>query len=123
MHLIQTGAGDGDTRSEADEETGSGGGDENGDEEILDNIQCEARIAARRIKELMSPDDEGRVFSVWDKTRGEYRPVTYRDIVILLRTTKNWSDVFTEELRLMGIPVFAETGSGFFMTIEVQVVL
>jgi ATP-dependent helicase/nuclease subunit A len=123
LHLIQTGAGDGDTRSEADEETGSGGGDENGDEEILDNIQYEARIAARRIKELMSPDDEGRVFSVWDKTRGEYRPVTYRDIVILLRTTKNWSDVFTEELRLMGIPVFAETGSGFFMTIEVQVVL
>ena len=71
-------------------------------ERFLDNIQCEARIVARRIKELLSPDEEGRVYSVWDKSRREYRPVTYRDIVILLRTTKSWSDVFTEELGMMG---------------------
>ena len=122
LHLIETGAGNGDADSGVDEETGSSD-DEDEDEEILDNIQCEARIAARRIKELLSPDEEGRVFSVWDKNAGEYRPVMYRDIVILLRTTKNWSEVFTEELGLMGIPVYTDTGSGFFMTIEVQVVL
>ena len=121
FHLVQTGAGNRDGVSGDFEETG--GEDENEDEEILDNIQCEARIVARRIKELLSPDEDGRVFAVWDKARKEYRPVTYRDIVILLRTTKNWSDVFAEELGMMGIPVYADTGTGFFRTIEVQVVL
>ncbi len=121
FHLIQTGGAD---KGSTDvDETDDAGNDENEDGEVLDNIQCEARIVARRIKELLSPDEEGRVYSVWDKSRREYRPVTYRDIVILLRTTKSWSDVFTEELGMMGIPVFADTGSGFFKTIEVQVVL
>lgn len=123
-HLIQTG--DGASDSAVDETEDAGGANDEGDdedEEVLDSIQCEARVVGRRIRELLSPDEEGRIYSVWDKTRGEYRPVTYRDIVILLRTTKNWSDVFTEELGLMGIPVFADTGSGFFKTIEVQVVL
>lgn len=121
LHLIRTENGDekGDT-SGTDSENADGEGE---DEEILDDIQCEARIVARRIKELVTPDENGKVFSVWDKAKGEYRPVTYRDIVILLRTTKNWSDVFTEELGIMGIPVFADTGTGFFRTVEVQVIL
>jgi len=121
LHLIQTG--DGDVERPVDAETKDAGDGENEDEEELDSIQCEARIIARRIKELLTPDEEGRIYSVWDKSRGEYRPLTYRDIVILLRTTRNWSEVFTEELGLMGIPVFADTGTGFFRTIEVQVML
>ncbi|SHI38264.1 helicase-exonuclease AddAB subunit AddA [Thermoclostridium caenicola] len=121
LHLIQTGEGNPETA--ADAETQDAGDVETEDEEMLDSIQCEARIIARRIRKLLTPDEEGRIYAVWDKSRGEYRPLTYRDIVILLRTTRNWSEVFTEELGLMGIPVFADTGTGFFKTIEVQVVL
>lgn len=122
LHLICAGGADEETDT-SDTDAGGDNEGENDEEEVLDNIQREARIVGRRIKELMSPDERGRVYSVWDKTKGEYRPVTYRDIVILLRTTKNWSDVFTEELSMMGIPVFADTGSGFFRTVEVQVML
>lgn len=97
--------------------------EEKDDEEMLDSIQCEARLAAKRIKEFINPDEQQRAFCVFDKKIGNYRRVDYRDIVILLRTMKNWSDVFIEELTLQGIPAFADTGTGFFKTPEVQVVL
>ncbi len=93
------------------------------EEEILDNLQKEARMVAGRIIELIQPDKEGRRFCVSDKKLNRYRPVEFRDIVILLRTTKNWTEVFCEELARSGIPTFADTGSGFFKTPEVQVVL
>lgn len=93
------------------------------EEEMLDSIQCEARVVAKKIQELLLPDEEGRMFQVFDAKRKEYRNVKYRDIVVLLRTTKNWSTIFMEELTQQGIPAFADTGTGFFKTTEVQVVL
>lgn len=86
-------------------------------QEMLDAIQCEARMVAGRIKELTN------TFSVLDKAAGGYRQAQYRDIVILLRTTRNWADLFKEELIAHGIPAFTDTGSGFFKTTEVQVML
>jgi len=93
------------------------------EDEILDNLQQEARMVANRIIELMLPDKAGKKFSVLDKKSNQYRDIQFKDIVILLRTTKNWTDVFTEELSRASIPTFADTGSGFFKTPEVQVIL
>jgi len=93
------------------------------EEEILDNIQLEARLAALRVRELLRGDEQGRKFAVFDNKQNKYRPIEYKDIVILLRTTKNWADVFAEEFTRQGIPVFADTGTGFFKTAEVQVIL
>lgn len=123
LHLIQTGVEADTTDDSWQEDTETDTNSDESSDEILDNIQCEARMAARRIQCLMSPDKDGKSFYVYDKVRKEYRKVEYRDIVILLRTTKKWADVFTDELTLAGIPVFADTGSGFFKTIEVQVML
>ncbi|NLY43131.1 MAG: helicase-exonuclease AddAB subunit AddA [Clostridiaceae bacterium] len=117
FHLIETDAAEVPDLEEKEEETGAE------EEEILDNIQCEARLVGRRILELMKPDEEGRYFCVFDNDKKEYRKVEFRDIVILLRTSKNWSDVFVNELSQMGIPSFADTGTGFFKTVEVQVML
>ncbi|NLM10207.1 MAG: helicase-exonuclease AddAB subunit AddA [Clostridiaceae bacterium] len=123
FHLIQTSeeAGIGDT--DTGEENFSGSADENETDEIIDNIQSEARLVAEKILELTGQDSEGRYFYIFDKTRKEYRKAEFKDIVILLRATKNWSDVFIDELAAKGIPAFADTGTGFFKTIEVQVVL
>ncbi len=124
LHLIQTGIGkqedvdSGPNEAYDAQETSEDVEDE---EEILDNIQCEARLVAQRIHQLVESED--RTFAVYDKSKKEYRKVEFRDIVILLRTTKNWSEVFVDELAIAGIPAFADTGSGFFKTIEVQVVL
>ena len=121
LHIIDTG--DSDDESENIIEEGNSETTVQQEEEMLDNMQCEARMVAKRIQMLMEPDEEGNFFAIFDKGKKKYRKLEYRDIVILLRTTKNWSDVFVEELTLAGVPVFADTGSGFFKTIEVQVVL
>jgi len=124
LHLIQTGDKEDMTAFENESEEGQQNGDEDEtDEEMLDNVQCEARLVARRILEMMKPDEEGRHFSVFDKNKNEYRKLEFRDIVILLRTTRNWAEVFVDELSMMGIPVFADTGTGLFKTVEVQVML
>ncbi|MGI6084845.1 MAG: helicase-exonuclease AddAB subunit AddA, partial [Acetivibrionales bacterium] len=121
LHLIRTDVPNDETDEIIDEINNEEVGVQ--EEEMLDSIQCEARMVARRIQMLMKSDEEGRSFSVFDKGKKTYRKLEYRDIVILLRSTKNWSDVFSDELTTAGIPVFADTGSGFFKTTEVQVVL
>ncbi len=121
LHIINTGISGGESNNNTEESDDEAPARQ--EEEMLDNIQCEARMVAKRIQMLMEPDGAGNSFAVFDKGNKKYRTLEYRDIVILLRTTKNWSDIFVEELTLAGIPVFADTGSGFFKTIEVQVVL
>ena len=91
------------------------------EEEDVDAITLEARIVARRIKELMRKD--GEVFKVFDRNLGEYRELKYKDIVILLRATRNWSEIFLEELGQEGIPVYADTSTGYFDTIEIRTIM
>lgn len=88
-----------------------------------DDMQAEARVVISRIKELVDPSEGSEGFKVFDKNTKSYRNVMYKDIVILLRTTQNWSEVFVEELTSHGIPVYADTAVGFFKTVEVQVML
>jgi ATP-dependent helicase/nuclease subunit A len=98
------------------------GSDSAEEEEELDKIQLEARLVAGRIKDLMSRNKD-KVFKVLDKDTGDYRPVTYKDIVILMRATSNWAPVFVEELMGAGIPVYADAGSGYFQTVEVATIM
>ncbi len=127
LHLIETVAQNNEDNSKLSDGESIGEEldiDENLDEEeMLDNLQQEARMVANRIVELLQPDKNGKKFSVLDKKTNEYRNLQFKDIVILLRTTKNWTDIFAEELSKSGIPTFSDTGSGFFKTPEVQVVL
>lgn len=103
---------------EADE--GMAQQDEN---ERPDAIQAEAVAVAERIRQLMGASPEHPAFNVYDKKLNGYRKVEYRDIVILLRTTRNWSGIFSEELGLQGIPAYADTGTGYFKTVEIQTVI
>lgn len=104
----------------AEEETAENDMDE--EEEDIGAINLEARIVANRIKELLSEQD-GKRFKVLDKQTGEYRPVKYQDIVILLRATKNWAEVFLDELGAEGIPAYADTGTGYFDSIEIRTIM
>ncbi|MGI6607098.1 MAG: UvrD-helicase domain-containing protein [Peptococcia bacterium] len=86
-------------------------------EEELDTMQVEARLIGRRILALQAE------MKVWDREGKKYRAPEFRDMVILLRSVKTTAPVFLEEFRKMGIPVYAETGSGYFAAPEVQVML
>lgn len=92
------------------------------DEEDIAAVNLEARIVAKRINEFIEQKNE-KNFKVLDKATGKYRPVTYKDIVILLRATKNWSEVFLDELGMAGIPAYADTGSGYFESIEIRTIM
>ena len=90
--------------------------------------ETEARMVGARIEAMVGKEQ------IWDKDlmpegwtegmeRGGYRPVQYRDIVILLRTVSGWSDTFGSVLTEMGIPNFTGSQSGYFSAAEVRTIL
>lgn len=50
------------------------------------------------------------------------RPVQYRDFVILLRSMP-WAPQIMEELKLQGIPVYADLATGYFEAMEVNIMM
>ena len=88
--------------------------EDTGDE---DERQAEARMIARRIRELI------RDGVVLDKETREYRRVQYRDIVILTRSIRGWAEVFSSVLGEEGIPAYSVSREGYFETYEVSVLL
>lgn len=117
LHIIDKS--DANTEDNEEREAEEGGSEE---EESLDNIQIEARVAAQKIKELMTLKD-GKSFKVFDKTLNGYKSLEYRDIVILLRATKDYAPIFVEEFEREGIPVYADAGTGYFETIEIRTMM
>lgn len=96
--------------------------EESENEDDMDSANLEGRVIAARIKELVSSKDD-KTFKVLDKETGEYRPLKYKDIVILLRATKNWAETLLDELSEAGIPVYADTGTGYFESIEIRTIM
>jgi ATP-dependent helicase/nuclease subunit A len=89
------------------------------DAEELMTAQLEARMIATQIRQLMG--EYGTPFQVYDKHLKGMRSITYRDIVILLRSTSQWAPLMIEQLRLEGIPAYAELNTGYFEATEVEV--
>ena len=88
----------------------------------------EAYAAAQRIKELVE-GEELRLF-VPEKVQEDgsiipacERPVEYKDITVLFRAMKGWSDTFLEVFAEQGIPAYADTQSGYFESKEVKTML
>ena len=87
-------------------------------EEVLDTAELEARIAARRIRQTVEQEQ-----LIWDHKLGQYRPVRYGDIAVLMRATRDVANVYLTEFRKMGIPAYAELGTGYFAAGEVEIML
>ncbi len=81
------------------------------------NRELEARAVARRIKELVGH------YMILDKESGKYRTARYGDIVILTRSLKGWTDVFTNILNREGIPAYSGSKEGYFETREIRTIL
>ncbi len=85
-----------------------------------DKKEIEAKAIALRIKELIDEEDG---LEIYDKETKKYKKAQYKDIVILLRTMKEWSDVFVDVLTGEGIPCYAQTQTGYFNTLEIKTIL
>lgn len=77
----------------------------------------EATMIGNRIREMVGH------FPVTDEKTGKLRPAKYKDIVILLRTNKNWDDAFKKVLTMQGIPVHASSKTGYFAADEIQTMM
>lgn len=98
----------------------AGGGATAEDEEDalaeLDSTGREARLIGLEIRRLV--EESG--LKVWDRRQQRYRDVAYRDVVILLRATSGRANTFLEQLRQLDVPAYAELGTGYFQTTEIQ---
>ena len=86
------------------------------DAEDLSDIEVEARFAARRIKELLGQN-------IYDPRLKSVRPLEYRDMVILMRSTKERAENYLDILAEQGIPSYADVTSGYFEALEVEMLL
>ncbi|WP_051217515.1 helicase-exonuclease AddAB subunit AddA [Paenibacillus assamensis] len=88
----------------------------------LETARIEARAIAARIRMMMG-DGREKPAQVYDKQLKRMRAISYRDIVILLRATQSWAPLMVEELRLEGIPAYAEFNTGYFQATEVEIIV
>lgn len=82
----------------------------------MSTAEIEAEHIADKIEELIS---EGYLVS----GKEDARKICYRDICILMRSTKNTAEIFSEVLANRGIPVFSDTAGGFFESGEIDTVM
>ena len=91
------------------------------DPAAMDAKRREALMIAHKIREmtgsLMLPDGTNE-----DGT-AHRRPLQYKDIVILLRSTASWIDAFREVFESEGIPLYADYRAGYFSAQEIREVL
>lgn len=80
-------------------------------------FEKECRFIAGRIGELLA---SGRMAARKDST---LEPLSYRHIVVLLRSMAGKADVLIQALQEGGIPSYAEQSGGYFAAVEVQVML
>ncbi len=84
--------------------------------EDYEAIELEAHMAAQKIQELMTGN-----YQVLGK-EGE-RNLCYRDICILMRSTKSTAEVYAKVLSEYGIPCYSDVGSSFLQSEEITVML
>jgi len=87
-------------------------------EEHLQDIELEARYVAQRIQEIIQSN-----FQVYDAKKQEFRTIKYKDIAILLRSTKTSAPIYEKELTKCNIPVFSDSGSEYLGAIEIQTIM
>ncbi|MDD7173470.1 MAG: UvrD-helicase domain-containing protein [Clostridiales bacterium] len=96
---------------------GDGGpGDGLLDERELAAVEREAQIAAERIHALV-----GTMF--YDAKQGRERPLSYRDMAVLMRVARGSAPLAADVLAGAGIPVFCDAGEGYFDMPEIRAMM
>ncbi len=86
--------------------------------EHLEDIEIEAKYIANKIKELITQG-----FQVYDRKAKEFRNICPKDIVILLRSTKNKANIYEQELIKKNLPVFSDSTQEYLNTVEIETIM
>ncbi|MEZ5337415.1 MAG: UvrD-helicase domain-containing protein [bacterium] len=95
--------------------------DAEGDDEDDADLATDRLVYRRVARILRGIHSAGR--PVTDPHTGELRPVQWRDMVVLMRSTSGRSETLVSELELEGVPAYAPGRSGFYERPEVSDVL
>jgi len=107
-------------RSDAGTESQTGDGSGDSDIEQMEALEKEALLVAWKIREMV---ESGDGLQVWDAKESRFRKCMYRDIAVLMRSTKGRANVVLGIFQQCGIPAYAELGTGYFRAREVEVAL
>lgn len=83
----------------------------------LQKNQAEAMLIARKIKKMITEK-----FQIYDKKMQQYRPIQYRDIVLLSRAMTSATDI-EEAMKAHDIPFYANSNTGYFEATEIRIML
>ena len=86
--------------------------------EHIENIELEAKYVAKRIKELIDSK-----YQIYDRKNEVFRDITYKDIAILLRSTKDKASVYEQEIMNLEMPVFSDSIQEYLDSIEIQTIM
>ena len=90
-------------------------------ENVQSKDETEAALVAAQILELMKTLQVEETDKLTDEKR--MRPLCFKDIVILMRTTAGRDEVYRKALEENNIPVYVESKAGFFAANEVLCIL
>lgn len=80
----------------------------------LDSTEKEARLVALQLKKLRREKSP-----VWDEDLEVFRPVEWRDMVVLMRSPRNKAEIYAREFSRAGVPLQVRRGS-FYAATEVS---
>lgn len=83
-----------------------------------EEIEYEAMYIANKIQTFINEK-----YQVLDKKTNKNRDVKYSDIVILLRSAKNISQVFNQIFKELNIPIYVDNTTGYLNELEVMEVI
>lgn len=95
--------------------------DKNEDEdelEHIENIELEAKYVAKKIKKLIDSK-----YQIYDRKKESFRDITYKDIAVLLRSTKDKASIYEQEIMNLGMPVFSDSNQEYLDSIEIQTIM
>ena len=86
--------------------------------EHIENIELEAKYVAKKIKELIDSK-----YQIYDRKNACFRDIKYKDIAILLRSTKDKASIYEQEIMNLGMPVFSDSNQEYLDSIEIQTIM
>ena len=84
----------------------------------IEEIELEAKYVAQKIKNLIDSK-----YQIYDRKTKSFRNIKYKDIAILLRSTKTKASIFEQEIINNGMPVFSDSTQEYLDSIEIQTIM
>ena len=102
------------TKTKDDNGGENGDGGEASEVAEMDSTEKEARLVALQLKKLRREK-----MLVWDEDTEVFRPVEWRDMVVLMRSPRNKAEIYAREFNRAGAPLQVRRGS-FYGATEVS---